>query len=109
MRRTIGRWKRWRTSYRGYWRLASERLPAATHATLARLRWCESTNRYYVVNAGGYAGAYQYSASTYARAQAWRGTPRRYWRSVLASSKDHQDAVTGSFFFSHRSEWACAA
>lgn len=110
MRQVVHRWKAWRRSYRGYWRLSSERLSPFVHSTLARLRYCESTNNYRAQNGSGHSGAYQYAASTWTRAQSWAGVPLRYRTDhVLAASRDHQDAVTGRFFFAHRGEWACSA
>jgi hypothetical protein len=99
------RWRAWRKSYAGYWRIQVKRQPGV-HMRLAGLRYCESTGRYHI--SGAHDGAYQYLRSTWARAQWW--VPYRY-RTAAAhlASVDHQDAVTGRFYPSHAGEWACSA
>ena len=69
-------------------------------ASLARLRWCESTNNYRAVN-GQYTGAYQYAASTWARAGG-------YGLAMYAPPRE-QDVRTAWFWPTHRSEWECQA
>lgn len=100
MRRTIRKWRRWRRSGRGYWRLASERLSRATHAGLARLRGCETHGKPYPTNyrwSGLYHGAYQYDARTWGEAG---GTGLAY-----QASKDEQDVRTARFYPGHAGRW----
>jgi hypothetical protein len=82
------------------WRHRWARIDAGLKARLARLRYCESTNNYRAVN-GQYTGAYQYAASTWARAGgsglAMNAPPRE------------QDVRTAWFFPSHAGEWECRA
>ncbi len=113
-RRTVRRlhwWQEWRASYKGYWRLAAERLGDKPHGALASLRACESTSTYGYNGSSGYDGAYQYDVRTWYEAQAWRGTPGRHYTSAAwAASVDQQDVVTYAFYYSHRSRWPnCSA
>ncbi len=85
---------------RHYWRWARAHLSSSTKAVLYRLRMCESTGNYRATN-GQYTGAYQYAASTWARAG---GHGQAMW-----ASPAEQDVRTARFFFSHRSEWQCRA
>jgi hypothetical protein len=65
---------------------------------LYRLRMCESSGNYRAVN-GPHTGAYQYLASTWARAG---GHGEAMW-AVPAE----QDVRTARFWPAHRSEWQC--
>jgi hypothetical protein len=82
------------------WRHRWAYIDPALKQRLARLRHCESTGNYRAVN-GQYTGAYQYAASTWARAGghgiAMNAPPRE------------QDVRTAWFFPSHASEWECRA
>lgn len=82
------------------WGHAWSQVPSGLKARLHRLKMCESTGNYRATN-GPYTGAYQYHASTWARAggsgQAMNAPPRE------------QDVRTARFFPSHASEWECKA
>lgn len=82
------------------WGAAWRAVDPGLKARLARLRYCESTNNYRATN-GQYTGAYQYAASTWARAggsgQAMNAPPRE------------QDVRTARFWPTHMGEWQCKA
>ena len=97
-RQHVKRQRRWIKKH--YFRWARAHLPAGIRATLYRLRMCESTGNYRATN-GQYTGAYQYAASTWARAGGHG--------EAMNASPAEQDVRTAHFFFSHRSEWQCKA
>ena len=95
---SIKRRHHWASTH--YWDFRWHHVDPWLKAALNRLSWCESRHNYRAVN-GQYTGAYQYSASTWARAggsgQAMYASPRE------------QDVRTAYFWPSHRSEWECKA
>lgn len=107
------RWSRWRRSYTGMWQIREARLSPEVRAMLARLRGCETRGIPFPANYrydGHHDGAYQYTVSTWQRAQAWY--PKRvlgWTAAAYDASPAHQDVVTAFFFPAHRAEWACSA
>ena len=79
------------------WAYAWSKIDAGLKNTLARVRHCESTNNYRIVNSSGHGGAYQYDRSTWQEAggsgYAQNASPRE------------QDVRTAFFFPSHQSRW----
>ena len=93
------------------WEAKRRKLPVPLKARLARLRWCESTDRYHI--AGHHHGAYQYLQGTWLRTIP--SLPSRRLRRLATrgpaytASPAEQDVRTAFFFPSHSGEWACKA
>lgn len=85
---------------KNHWRYERRHLPAGMKVRLYHLRMCESTNNYRAVN-GIYTGAYQYAASTWARAGGHG--------QAMDASPAEQDVRTAYFYPEHQGEWECAA
>lgn len=79
------------------WGHAWSKVDAGLKATLARVKHCESTGSYTIVNSSGHGGAYQYDASTWAEAGG-SGRPE-------SAPPREQDTRTAWFFPSHQSRW----
>lgn len=82
------------------WECRWHRVDPWLKSALSRLRFCESRHNYRAVN-GQYTGAYQYAASTWARAGG-------HGLAMYAPPRE-QDVRTAWFWPSHRSEWECKA
>lgn len=102
MRVHLAKYRAWRRSYAGRWRIAAEGLSPYMVRLLGWVRACETGDRSIWGSGnyryqGAYLGAYQYTASTWGRAG---GTG-----AVWLASKDEQDVRTARFLPSHVGEW----
>lgn len=104
---------RWRHRYPHLWEIRRNRLDGGIVARLEVLRGCETRGIPYPHNYrwdGHHDGAYQYTVSTWQRAQAWYPLRVVGWTATAyEASPAHQDVVTAFFFPAHAGEWACSA